>query len=103
MNIQVIASEYAQVIRDEYDLNSVYIGDAIREVVDGCEEVNYTRNAKQLVDGLSGDELCDAEDMVEECFGHAYLSFCKHITMLAYFALVAAMEQEMSDEMEAQA
>ena len=80
----------------------MYIDDAIREVVDGCSEVIYTHNAKQLVDGLSGEELYDAEDMVES-LGTDFISFGRHVTLLAYFALVAAMEREMSDEMEAQA
>ena len=60
-------------------------------MVDSASEVMYTLESLALVDSLSTDELNNAEGNVEGIYGDTYLSYYRHVQLLAYFALEAAI------------
>lgn len=98
MNIREIAAEYADMIREEYDMAELYVSDVIHEVVDGAREVIYTHESLALVDGLSTDELEEAESQVEALHVGTYLPYYRHVQLLAYFALEAAIYEQFPEE-----
>ncbi len=98
MDIREIAADYADMIREEYDLDELYVSDVIYEVIDGASEVTYTHESMALVESLSTEELDNAEVGVEtECAG-TFMSYYRHVQLIAYFALEAAIYEQFTIE-----
>ena len=102
--LSMISKAYAAVIITEYsdtlDEDSLY--DIVHEVADGSEHVIYYHKARELVDSLTYDELNDAEDQVEACFGGEYISYNDHAVRISYFALHTAIMKALQELMEQQ-
>ena len=97
MNIREIAADYAGMIRD-WDLDWKDVSDVIHEVVDGASEVIYYDQSMALVDSLSSDELENAEESVELTSDGTFMPYYRHVRLIAYYALEAAIYEKFTEE-----
>ena len=94
MDIRQIALDYVDMICDEYDMKELYLSDIVHEVVDGASEVQYTHESIALVNSLSTEEIYDADESVQMVTDSSFVTYNRHVQLIAYFALEAAIYEQ---------
>ena len=74
--------------------------DTAHEIVDACEDVIYTFQAKEIVEAIDVDELGRAEDYLRE-LGVEFEGLFKYYSQLAYAYLIERVQTRAEEMLEA--
>jgi hypothetical protein len=99
--LQEHAESLAEMIVNEYDLDTVDIFDAVSEVCDGDENVIYTYSAGNIVQNC---DVTEGKSFVADCYPTGYLDYDKQVSLIVYGELCYRVQNaldKMLDEMAA--
>ena len=99
--LQQHAEALAEMIVNEYDLETVDIFDAVSEACDGDEHVIYTYRAEHVVHNC---DVSEGKSFVADCYATGYLDYEKQVSLIVYGELCYRVQNALDkilDEIEA--